>query len=156
MYHPRAPNPDQPQLECSNLMPKIDCAGDFGFGAAVGNAMSTYYALDNLPPNGTETLYNREGALATPTQATIIWTPASGQSPRTIVAAQASKGAGKGSTTAATGGTAASKAGNGATSGAQSATSAAASASTTPNAAPRAHISWYAMTFCMFAMVVCI
>lgn len=136
-------------------MPKIDCAGDFGFGAAVGDAMSTYYALDNLPPNGTETLYNREGALATPTQATIIWTPVSGQPPRTIVAAQASKGAGKGSTTAATGATAASKAGNGATSGAQTATSAAASASTTPNAAPSAHISWYAMTFCMLTMVVC-
>ncbi|KAG9661027.1 hypothetical protein KCU64_g2822, partial [Aureobasidium melanogenum] len=146
---------DDPEYECSNLMPKIDCAGDFGFGAAVGNAMSTYYALDKLPPNGTETLYNREGALATPTQATIVWTPKPNEEPITIVAAQASKGAGKGPTAAATGATSASKAGNGATSGAQSATSAAASASTTPNAAPRAHVSWLATAFCMVAMVAC-
>ncbi|KAG9853055.1 hypothetical protein KCU98_g3231, partial [Aureobasidium melanogenum] len=146
---------DDPEYECSNLMPKIDCAGDFGFGAAVGNAMSTYYALDKLPPNGTETLYNREGALATPTQATIVWTPKPNEEPITIVAAQASKGAGKGPTAAATGATSASKAGNGATSGAQSATSAAASAMTTPNAAPRAHVSWLATAFCMVAMVAC-
>lgn len=127
-----------------------------GFAAAVGDDMSTYYTEDKLPPNGTETLYNKEGALATPTQATIVWTPGPGETPITIVAAQASKDAGKGSTTAGTGATAASKASNGATSGAQSATSATASASTTPNAAPRAHVSWLAMAFCMVAMVACI
>ncbi|KAH0281240.1 hypothetical protein KCU91_g412, partial [Aureobasidium melanogenum] len=141
------------QEDCSVLLPKTDCAGSVGFAAAVGDDMSTYYTEDKLPPNGTETLYNKEGALATPTQATIVWTPGPGETPITIVAAQASKDAGKGSTTTGTGATAASKAGNGATSGAQSATSAAASASTTPNAAPRAHVSWLAVAFCMVAMV---
>ncbi|KAH0334968.1 hypothetical protein KCU81_g9237, partial [Aureobasidium melanogenum] len=149
----------QSELECSNLMPNTDCAGDFGFGAAVGNAMSTYYALDKLPPNGSETLYNRDGALASPTQATIVWTPASAQPPITIVAAQASKGAEKESTTAGTGATAASKTSNGANSGAnsgaQGATPAAVSASTTPNAASRAHSSWLAMAFCMAATIAC-
>lgn len=145
----------QPELECSNLMPNIDCASDFGYGAAVGDAMSTYYALDKLPPNGTETLYNREGALASPTQATIVWTPAPAQPPITIVAARASKGAEKESTTAGTGATAASKTSNGANSGAQGAPSAAASASTTPNAASKAHLSWLAMAFCMVATIAC-
>ncbi|CAD0095649.1 unnamed protein product [Aureobasidium mustum] len=145
-----------PEEQCPALLSKTDCAGEMGYGAAVGDVMPTYYAEDKLPPNGTETLYNKEGALATPTQATIVWTPALGDIPITIVAAQASKGTSKGSTTAASGATAASKAGNGATSGAQSATSAAASApaSTTPNAAPRADVSWFALTFCMVAMVV--
>ncbi|KAH0359448.1 hypothetical protein KCU65_g9955, partial [Aureobasidium melanogenum] len=144
-----------PEEDCSVLLSKTDCAGDFEFGAAVGDDMSTYYTEDKLPPNGTETLYNKEGALPSPTQATIVWTPAPGETPITIVAAQASTGAEKESTTAGTGATAASKTSNGANSGAQGATSAVASASTTPNAASRAHLSWLAMAFYMVATVAC-
>ncbi|KAK6000577.1 hypothetical protein QM012_003302 [Aureobasidium pullulans] len=146
-----------PEEDCSMLLPKADCAGDFGFGAAVGDVMSTYYAEDKLPPKGTETLYNKEGALAKPTQATIVWTPASGEAPVTIVAAQTSKGSSVKSTPV--GATAASKVSHGASSGAQSATSAAAaaaaSASTTPNAAHKAHTSWLAVLACMVLMFIC-
>lgn len=59
----------------------IDCKNDFGFGTAVGNIMSGYHAINNLPENGTEILYNKEGALASPTQAAIVWTSKSGFSP---------------------------------------------------------------------------
>ncbi|KEQ68045.1 hypothetical protein M436DRAFT_86716 [Aureobasidium namibiae CBS 147.97] len=133
--------------ECIALLPNIDCENDLGFGAAVGAAMSGYHAINDLPANGTETLYNKQGSPATPTQATIVWTPNPGFSPFTIVAAAQTEASGKVSETA-TGGM--SKTGSAATSASQGA----ASATPISNAASKAHKFWLNKVVCMVAAVV--
>ncbi|KAJ5123091.1 hypothetical protein N7448_009188 [Penicillium atrosanguineum] len=59
---------------CSTYMEHFPCK-KLGFGDKVAGGTNTFYTPDNLPKNGTETLYNTGGVISSPVSgATFTWT----------------------------------------------------------------------------------
>ena len=59
---------------CGKYLEAYDCAGTLGYGAESAGDTHTFYEPNNIPKNGTQTLYNT-GALTTPLSgATFSWT----------------------------------------------------------------------------------
>lgn len=59
---------------CGEYLEAYDCAGALGYGAESAGDTHTFYEPNNIPKNGTQTLYNT-GALTTPLSgATFSWT----------------------------------------------------------------------------------
>lgn len=61
--------------DCGPYLEAYDCGSDLGYAAESAGDTHTFYKPNNLPKNGTETLYNSGGVLSTPVSgATFTWT----------------------------------------------------------------------------------
>lgn len=72
--------------DCEQYLEKYDCVETMGFGNATSGAKPAAFGPGGFPENGTATLSNLDGTIASPVSGTsFVWE--NGDVPRTIVAA---------------------------------------------------------------------
>jgi hypothetical protein len=92
--------------QCTTTLETVgDCTTEFGFTSPGTSNNDPWVDPGKLPPNGTQTLSNSQGGLASPTSGTsLVWT--FGANTYTAIAASGSVGGGGGTTTTSGSGTA--------------------------------------------------